>query len=276
MSDTLLLVGTGLVGGSFARAAKVRGVFHRVVGMDRDPAALAEAVRLGVVDAPAESFVGHAAVCIAVPVAGIAACVRDAVADSALHRGVPVFDVGSVKAPILKALRPVPPNYVPCHPIAGSERQGPAEARADLFEGRAVVLTPVATTDPDAVATVSGYWEGVGARVVTEDPAAHDRRFALVSHLPHLLAFAFMEVASEGPLDVVGNGFRDFVRTAGADPDVWTDILHANAHEVRGRLDELLDVLASYATMVGDDPARLRERLTQVVTNKQSFDALDR
>ena len=271
MSDTLLLVGTGLVGGSFARAAKSRGVFDRVVGMDRDPAALAEAVDLGVVDAPAESFAGHAAVCIAVPVAGIAACVRDAVVDHA-----PVFDVGSVKAPILEALRPVPPNYVPCHPIAGSERNGPAEARADLFEGRAVVLTPVAATDPDAVAAVTSYWEAVGARVVAEDPDDHDRRFALVSHLPHLVAFAFMETASGGPLDVVGNGFRDFARTAGADPDVWTDILHANAHEVRARLDELMDALRSYGAMLGGDPARLRERLAQVVGNKQAFDASDR
>lgn len=271
MSGTLLLVGTGLVGGSFARAAKARGIFHRVVGMDRDPAALACAVRSGVVDAPAESFGGHAAVCVAVPVSGIAACVRDAVAD-----GAPVFDVGSVKAPILEALRPVPPNYVPCHPVAGSERQGAAEARADLFEGRAVVLTPVAATDADAVATVTDYWEAVGARVVTEDPDDHDHRFALVSHLPHLVAFAFMETASGGPLDVVGNGFRDFVRTAGADPDVWTDILHANAGEVRACLDALVNALTSYGAMVGDDPARLRERLAKVVGKKRAFDALDR
>lgn len=276
MSDTLLLVGTGLVGGSFARAAKACGVFRRIVGMDRDPDALAEALRLGVVDAPAESFAGHAAVCIAVPVAGIAACVRDAVADSAPLEGVPVFDVGSVKAPILTALRPVPPNYVPCHPIAGSERQGPAEARADLFDGRTVVLTPVPATDPDAVATVTGYWEAVGARVVAEDPDDHDRRFAVVSHLPHLVAFAFMETASATPLDVVGNGFRDFVRTAGADPDVWTDILHANAGEVRAHLDELLDALRSYGDMLASDPAELRERLAKVVNSKQSFDALDR
>ncbi len=271
MSDSLLLVGTGLVGGSFARAAKARGVFQRIVGMDRDPAALEEAVRLGVVDAPADSFHGHAAVCIAVPVAGIAGCVRDAV-----DGGVPVFDVGSVKAPILEALRPVPANFVPCHPIAGSERQGPAEARADLFEGRAVVLTPVAATDAHAVAAVTGYWEAVGARVVTEGPADHDRRFALVSHLPHLVAFAFMETASGRPLDIVGNGFRDFVRTAGADPDVWTDILQANAGEVRAYLDELVSTLRSYGAMVGDDPVKLRERLAKVVESKQSFDAMDR
>ena len=270
MSGSLLLVGTGLVGGSFARAARARGVFQQVVGMDRDPAVLAEAVRLGVVDAPADSFTGHAAVCIAVPVAGIAACVHDAVDD-----GAPVFDVGSVKAPIVEALWPVPPNFVPCHPIAGSERRGPAEARADLFEDQAVVLTPVAATDPHAVAAVAGYWEAVGARVVTEDPADHDRRFALVSHLPHLVAFAFMETASGAPLDIVGNGFRDFVRTAGADPDVWTDILQANVGEVRAHLDELVDTLRSYAAMMADDPDKLRERLAKVVENKRSFDAKD-
>ena len=120
----LLLVGTGLVGGSFARAAKANGLFDRVVGVDRSTEALHEALRLGVIDAiddgsdaPDETF---AAACIAVPVGSIADCVR-----ASVERALVVFDVGSVKGAIIDALQPTPPNYVPCHPIAGSEQGGP-------------------------------------------------------------------------------------------------------------------------------------------------------
>ena len=272
MSATLLLIGTGFVGGSFARAAKARGLFDRVLGMDRDPRTLAEAVQLGIVDAPAESFVGHAAVCVAVPVGGIAERVREAVVG-----GAPVFDVGSVKEAVVDALRPVPANFVPCHPIAGSERHGPAAARADLFENRVAILTPVAATDPAAVSTVRGYWEALGARVVVESPAAHDERFAVVSHLPHLLAFAFMDVASRAvPLDVAGDGFRDFVRIAGSDPDVWVDILRANASRVRPRLEEVIRELRAYSAILDLDRSALRERIGNVVQAQRSFDLADR
>lgn len=272
MSATLLLIGTGFVGGSFARAAKARGLFDRVLGMDRDPRTLAEAVQLGIVDAPAESFVGHAAVCVAVPVGGIAERVREAVVG-----GAPVFDVGSVKEAVVDALRPVPANFVPCHPIAGSERHGPAAARADLFENRVTILTPVAATDPAAVSTVRGYWEALGARVVVESPTAHDERFAVVSHLPHLLAFAFMEVASRAvPLDVAGDGFRDFVRIAGSDPDVWVDILRANASRVRPRLEEVIRELRAYSAILDLDRSALRERIGNVVQAQRSFDLADR
>jgi len=264
----LLLVGTGLVGGSFARAAKANGVFDRVLGMDRSPDALGEALELGIVDAVAESFAGHAAVCVAVPVGGIAACVRQVAG-----QGVPVFDVGSVKVPVIDALDPLPPNFVPCHPIAGSERQGPAAARADLFEDRPVVLTPTPATDPATLATVRGYWEAVGARVVLETAAVHDERFALVSHLPHLVAFAFMEVACrDGAPELAGAGFRDFVRTAGADPDVWADILEANAARVRPHLDALIRVLGELADAM-DDRAALRARIDAAAAAKRAFDA---
>ena len=135
-----------------------------------------------------------------------------------------VFDVGSVKRPIIDALYPLPPNYVPCHPIAGSERAGPAAARGDLFNDASVVLTPVAETDAAATATVRGYWQAIGATVTIETPEAHDERLALVSHLPHLVAFAFMEVAGDAErLAGAGGGFRDFTRIAAADAAIWTD-----------------------------------------------------
>ncbi len=269
MSRSLLLVGTGLIGGSFALAAKSHGLFERVFGMDRNPQALAAALELGVIDAAAESMAGdYDAVCIAIPVGGIAASVRKAAQSAPL-----VFDVGSVKSPIIAALKPLPGNFVPCHPIAGSEQQGPAAARAELFAGHTVVLTPTPATDPAAVATARGYWEAVGGRVVVETAADHDERFALLSHLPHLVAFAFMDVAARaGSPGGAGAGFRDFTRIAAADAEVWADILHANAPRVRRHVDELIDNLRAFAVAAERGGPVLRERIEAAARIKHALD----
>ena len=270
---SLLLIGTGLIGGSFAKAAKANGVFDRIVGVDRDPDALGRARELDIVDAAADAPDGdHDAVCVAVPVDAIAGQVREAASRCA----GPVFDVGSVKSAVIDPLDPVPANFVPCHPVAGSERQGPLAARADLFEGRALVMTPVAQTDRAAVDAVRGYWEAVGARVVEQTPAAHDEGFALVSHLPHLVAFAFMDTAARaGLLPQVGDGFRDFVRIAGADVDVWTGILHANAARIRPRLDELMGALERFGTAMEEGGGSLGRCIESAVAAKRAFDETD-
>ncbi|MYA18129.1 MAG: prephenate dehydrogenase/arogenate dehydrogenase family protein [Gammaproteobacteria bacterium] len=270
---SLLLIGTGLIGCSFARAARANGVFDHVVGIDHDQAALGHARELGIVDAVANAPCDdHDAVCVAVPVGAIAAKVREVASRCA----GPVFDVGSVKGPVIDALDPVPPNFVPCHPIAGSEHQGPLAARTDLFEGHALIMTPVAETDRAAVDAVRGYWEAVGARVVERTPASHDECFALVSHLPHLVAFAFIDTAIRArPLDQVGNGFRDFVRIAGADVDVWTDILHANATRIRPRLDELMGALERFGKAMEQGGESLQECIESAVSAKRAFDETD-
>ena len=270
---SLLLIGTGLIGCSFAKAARAKGVFDRVVGIDHDQAALRRACELGIVDATANPACGeYDAACVAVPVSAIAAKVREV----ASRCTGPVFDVGSVKGAVIDALDPVPANFVPCHPIAGSERQGPLAARADLFEGHALVMTPVAETDRAAVDAVRSYWEAVGARVVEQTPASHDECFALVSHLPHLLAFAFIDTAMHaGPLDQVGNGFRDFVRIAGADVGVWTDILHANAARIRPRLDELMHTLERFANAMEEGGESLEQCIESAVSAKRAFDETD-
>ena len=271
--SSLLLIGTGLVGGSFAKAAKSRAVFDRVVGVDRDALALGRALELGLIDEAADGPCSDCdAVCVAVPVAAIAGHVRDAAA----RCRAPVFDVGSVKGPVIDALDPPPANFVPCHPVAGSEQQGPAAARADLFENQTVVMTPVAETDDGAVNAVRGYWEAVGARVSVQTPASHDECFALVSHLPHLVAFAFMDVAARtGPLDGAGNGFRDFVRIAGADVDIWSDILHANAGRIRPRLDDLVETLHRFRAAMEDGGEPLRRVIASAVEAKRAFDEAD-
>ena len=268
---TLLLVGTGLVGGSFALAAKAHGVFDRVVGIDDNPEALREALDLGIVDECCEttdaSDVACDAACIAVPVGAVADWVQEAAKTAPL-----VFDVGSVKRPIIDALYPLPPNYVPCHPIAGSERAGPAAAHRDLFNDASVVLTPVAETDAEATATVRGYWQAIGATVSLETPEAHDERLALVSHLPHLVAFAFMEVAGDADaLAGAGGGFRDFTRIAAADAAIWADILRANASHVERHLDDLIFALRGFSQAILDDS--LRSRIEAAAAVRRALDA---
>ena len=271
--SALLLVGTGLIGGSFALAAKANGLFDRIVGVDRNTDALREALRLGVIDAIDDGLNtrrdSFAAACIAVPVGSIAACVSEVAG-----RVPTVFDVGSVKSPIIDALQPPPAHYVPCHPIAGSEQSGAGAARADLFEGRLIVLTPGAATDAAATARVKGYWQAVGGRVGVESATDHDRRFALLSHLPHLVAFAFMEVVGgAGSPQGGGGGFRDFTRIAAADADVWADILHANAPHVVDYLNDLAASLRDMAHAVQGGGDALRDRIAAAAQAKRAIDA---
>lgn len=267
---TLLLVGTGLVGGSFALAAKAHGVFSRVVGTDRSSDAIDEALELGIIDGRA-SDAGESrfdAACIAVPLGGIATCVQDA-----SRKATVVFDVGSVKSPIIDALEPPPENYVPCHPIAGSEKHGPAAANVALFRDRTVVMTPTATTAAWAAAAVRRIWEAVGAGVETQTPDQHDQRFALLSHLPHLVAVAFMDVVGRaGSSAGAGSGFKDFTRIAAGDAEVWHDILHGNATHIGRYLDELIEDLRTLgdATATGGPP--LHRRIEDASRLRRAFD----
>ena len=272
MRGSLLLVGTGLVGGSFALAARAEGLFDRVLGVDASSAAIRDALAHGVIDAEAPTAPeGVAGVCVAVPVAVIAEMVRYA---DAVAPGVPVFDVGSVKKPVLDALKPqVPVTFVPCHPIAGSERQGPAAADGSMFRGARVVVTPTEATDSRALATVQRWWQAVGAETVTEDAALHDDRLAVTSHVPHLLAFALMRLADDaGALEHVGRGFRDFTRIAGADADVWSQILDANEQAVSRRLGEFSARVAELAQAARSNPQVLRAAIAEASRIRRGLD----
>ena len=247
-------------------------MFSRVVGTDRSAEALAQALELGIIDDRAgdtgESDGRYDAACVAVPLAGIARCVRDA-----CRRATVVFDVGSVKGPVIDALEAPLDNYVPCHPIAGSERHGPTAADATLFSNRTVVMTPTAATAPWATAAVRGFWEAIGANVETETPDRHDLRFALLSHLPHLVAVAFMDVvARAGSFAGAGSGFRDFTRIAAGDADVWHDILHSNADHVRRYLDELIDDLRTLGDAAAEGGPSLRHRIESASRLRRAFD----
>ncbi len=247
--ERLCVVGVGLIGGSLARAARAAGLCREVVGAGREAASLERARALGVVDRwsldPAEAAAGAALVVVAVPVGAMGAVFR-ALAP-AVRAGAVLTDVGSVKAAVVatarRAFGAVPARLVPGHPIAGTERSGVEASFAELFRGQRVVLTPLAETDPGALGLVEALWRGVGATVERMSPEAHDRALAATSHLPHLLAYALVDLLAaleaEGRGDLfpyAGGGFRDFTRIASSDPALWRDICLAN----RGPLLELL------------------------------------
>lgn len=246
----LAVVGTGLMGGSFALAARQRGLFDEVIGVEPDPGRAQQALALGLVDRTAQTVPDDAD---AVLLAGPGRSIAPWVLRLAEHPGI-LFDVGSVKGAILDEIRAtagaLPPRLVPCHPLAGSEKNGPEAARADLFLQADVLVTPVAGTDPDARARVEGWWRALGARVVSMDAAEHDATLAVTSHLPHLLAVAYLQQVGDEQLRYAATGFRDFTRIGAADTHVWSAIFRLN----RGALLQAL-------TRFEDDLGRARALL---------------
>lgn len=257
--ERLALVGTGLIGGSFALALKQAGAVREVVGVGRNPARLTVARELGLIDRAAGWAEAGQADCIllALPV-GETETVLAQLAPH-LKPGAVVTDAGSTKAGVVAAARAALgarfADFVPGHPIAGSEQSGPGAARADLYRGRRVVLTPEPGTRAEAVATVRALWEAAGAQVETLDAALHDRIFAAVSHLPHLAAYALVdELAQRADGELffryAASGFRDFTRIAGSSPDMWRDIALANRDALLAEIDAYVAALQSLRAAV--------------------------
>ena len=243
MFNQLGLIGCGLMGGSFALALKRAGLVRRVVGYSKSPSTVEKARKLGVIDMAAESALlavsGSDIVIIAVPVAATESTFR--AIRHLVDPGVLFMDVGSTKRDVVDAARRVLkerlPSFVPAHPIAGREVAGIEHADAQLYQGRKVILTPLAQTDPVLVQKATDVWAAIGCQVLKMSPDNHDAAFAAVSHLPHLVAFAYLNAMSQQPagkefLSLAGPGFRDFSRIAASDPTVWRDILLANREEV--------------------------------------------
>jgi prephenate dehydrogenase len=263
MFNQLGIIGCGLMGGSFALALKRGGLVKRVVGYSKSPSTTERARKLGIIDVAAESALlavsGSDLVLLAVPVSaseGIFRAVRHMVDD-----GVLLMDVGSTKRDVVDAARRVlrerVPAFVPAHPITGKEVAGIEHADASLYNGRQVILTPLPQTDPVRLQKATDVWSAIGAQVLRMSPENHDAAFAAVSHLPHLLAFAYFSAVNKQPsgrdfLSLAGPGFRDFTRIAASDPAVWRDILIANREELlkqsqrfRHTLDALEHVIKS-------------------------------
>ncbi|MBA3904691.1 MAG: prephenate dehydrogenase/arogenate dehydrogenase family protein, partial [Rhodocyclaceae bacterium] len=247
--NKLVVFGVGLIGGSFALALKKAGAAGEVVGIGRSQATLDQARDLGIIDrigACDAATLGDAdLVLLATPVGQMPALMR-AMAPH-LGAGTLITDGGSTKSDVVAAVYRYLPGhvsrFVPAHPIAGAENSGAAAARADLYQDRKVVLTPLPENAPDAVARVRDAWKACGAVTHEMAPARHDQVFAAVSHLPHLLSFALVHDLAQREnreefFRFAASGFRDFTRIAASHPEMWRDICIANREALLGELEQ--------------------------------------
>jgi len=269
-----LVVGVGLIGGSIGAALRRAG-WH-VVGRDLHRSGLEDALALGAIDEIAEPVgpVEAELTFVATPVGAIVDEVRRALADT---RGL-VTDAGSVKSPLLGLMDD--PRYVGGHPMAGSEQEGVAGSRADLFEGCTWVLTPIAGTDDDAFAEIRSVVAGFGAEVVSLPPDRHDSMVAVVSHVPHLTAASLMGLADEraaehrGLLRLAAGGFRDMTRIAAGHPGIWPDICAENRTAIVTELDRLVATLGEVRDLVsGGDRDGLVAVLERARSARQALPA---
>lgn len=253
MVERACLIGTGMIGGSLALALKQAGYVGHVVGCDVSAEVAERALAAGVVDeiADPQAAVREAQVVIlAVPVRATAR-VCEAIAPALEPRAL-VTDVGSTKADVLMAVRqtlPHPDRFVGAHPIAGTERSGPEAADANLFRGRRCLITPTDTTRPEALVACEALWQAAGAYVERIDARVHDRVLALVSHLPHVAAFALASAVGEaargedeaarGVRGLSGGGFVDTTRVAASDAVMWRDVFLSNREAVLAAIERM-------------------------------------
>lgn len=257
------VIGLGLMGGSLGLALKARGLADRVAGYARREETRRKALEMGAVDeahdAPEKAVAGADIAVFCVPILAIPDLVMTC--RRSLHHRCIVTDVGSTKAELDARVEPLlqgtPGAYIGCHPIAGSEQQGLESARADLYDGAVVVVTPGKERAAWLLDEITAFWQGLGAVVRVMKPAEHDRIMARTSHLPHLVAALLARTVGRrgegaaGLGEYCGPGFRDATRIAEGPAAVWHDIVQSNRHSIekeleafRGELNGLLEVLA--------------------------------
>ena len=265
------IIGVGLIGGSIAGVIRSRGIARAVVGAGRNKENLDTAVRLGLIDRyfldARKGVCGSDLVILCCPVGSfehVAREIKPYLKDQAI-----VTDAGSVKGELVERLEEIfylKARYVPAHPIAGSERSGPEAANLKLFYGARCILTPTRNTDIDALEAVSDLWEAAGAVVSRMDPFDHDRVFGMVSHLPHLAAYAMVLALTqmdggEDAISYAAGGFKDFTRIAGSHPGMWRDICLLNSGNISDALGTYIKSLEKLRDLMesGDGEALLAE-----------------
>jgi prephenate dehydrogenase len=226
----MTIIGVGLIGGSLARAVKEKRLVAQIVGAGRSQKNLAKALALGVVDRietdHREAVQGSDIVVVCTPVQAAVDVVRDIF--PAMKPTAILTDVGSVKGPFVRAIEEMNLDtirFVGGHPIAGAEKSGVEASMSTLFQNHRTILTPTASSSPDAVDALKALWESVGAHVDIIEPERHDRILADISHLPHLVAYVLVNLALDGGgVPYAAGGFRDFTRIASSNPEMWRDI----------------------------------------------------
>jgi prephenate dehydrogenase len=277
----LVVVGVGLLGGSVALAARASGVAREIVGVGRDRQRLEGPLRAGLVDRIATDVAAgvHGADCVVLAATVLANERLLETIWACAPAGALITDVGSTKRRIVTAAERLaagrPLAFLGSHPMAGSEKSGWQVARADLFRGAAVIVTPTDATAPRAIKGVSALWEALGARVSALDPETHDRTVAAISHLPHVAAWALVDAVGRfepGALAFAARGFKDTTRIAASDPPMWRDVLLDNADAVRASLGAFRAALDELERLlVAGDAAGLEALLARLKTTREGL-----
>jgi prephenate dehydrogenase len=281
--DTVAIVGVGLIGGSIGLALRERKLARKIVGVGRRQTSLDAARKVGAIDHGVTNLADGVSeaqlLVVATPVDLIAARVIQAAAVAPTD--ALITDAGSTKESIVTMVdsglagRRSGPRFVGSHPLAGDHRTGPEHARADLFDGRTVVVTPTESTRTAAVTEISGFWQSLGATVTTMSPARHDAALAITSHLPHLAAVALAAATPSELLHLTAGGWRDTTRIAGGDPKLWQAILVANRTRVLEAIDLLDEMLGKVReTLDEGDYESLTSILEAAAKKKRERDAL--
>jgi cyclohexadieny/prephenate dehydrogenase len=255
--ERIALIGIGLIGSSLARVVRREGLAGEIVISTRSLETLRRAEELGLGDVyvadAAEAVRGADLVIVSVPV-GASGAVAEQIAP-ALKPGAIVTDVGSTKASVIAQMQPHMPanvHFIPGHPLAGTEKSGPDAGFAELFRNRWCIFTPLPGTDPAALERLSQFWRRCGSNIDVMDPAHHDKVLAIVSHLPHIIAYNIVGTADD--LEAVtesevikysASGFRDFTRLAASDPTMWRDVCLHNSEAILEMLARFSEDLAS-------------------------------
>ena len=281
MIRELAIVGVGLLGGSVAKAARAGRLARRLIGIGRDTGRLRPALEDGTLDVIttdlAEGVRAADFVLLAAPVLTIEGLLEPVY--RAAPAGAVVTDVGSTKRNIVRAAERLaagrPLAFVGSHPLAGSEQSGYRAARADLFRGATVVVTPTDRTELAALKRATEFWEALGARVSSLDPETHDRAVAAISHLPHLIACALVDGAGRvepSALDLAARGFRDTTRIAAGDPGMWTEIFLANRDALSASVEGFQQALADLQRAIdAGAPEALRATLARIKATREAL-----
>ena len=256
---TVSIIGVGLIGGSISLALKEKGLVNKIIGYGRNEERLKLALKRGIVDEITTSLQEASLsdlVVLATPLGVFEKIVYDLA--KFIKKGTVVIDVGSVKEWVVDRIEKILPSevhFVGTHPIAGSDKTGFEYARADLFEGAKVIITPTERTDKSALDKVSDLWKEVGADVEFMSAKEHDRVYALMSHLPHLISFCMVNTVGEIDKNLIkyaGSGFKSFTRIAKSSPELWGDIFIMNS-------ENILDYLSIFCEKIEEMKRLIKE-----------------
>jgi prephenate dehydrogenase len=269
--DTVAIVGVGLIGGSIGLALREAGLAKRIVGIGRRASSLRKARQRGCVTTTTTRLARGVADAEIVVICSPVARIWDHLAEAAdaCPAGALITDAGSIKGQILDDLDrcfpkglPRKVTFVGAHPLAGGENTGPQYAQADLFQGRACILTPTESVSSERLRVAKSFWTSLGARVVVMSAKEHDVAVAAISHVPHIAASALAAMTTSDQLNVVGTGWLDATRIAAGDVELWRQILSGNRSAVLNALDKFAKLLASFRkSLESGGDRRLQELL---------------